>query len=116
MTSKKLRARRSASRSIGAHPAPKPTVDEVLANRSRLNKASTDFLKVDLETALTFTSLALQAKDHEKRERNRKAARKAYDTVVHLMGRVTLNEAETSFFKEQLEHLRSNLVELGEVL
>jgi hypothetical protein len=114
MPSKKVRAHRSSPPKQHGHAAPKPTVDDLLESKSRLNKASTDFLKVDLETALTFTGLALNAEDTAKRDRNQRAARKAYDTIVHLIERVTLTENEANFFEENLSRLKRELIDLGE--
>jgi hypothetical protein len=116
MPSSRPRPDRSASSQQRGHSVPRPTVDELLASKSRFNKATTDFLKIDLETALTFTALALQAQDREKKERNRKAARKAYDTITRLISRVTFSEVEANAFKENLERLRSDLIKLGESL
>jgi hypothetical protein len=114
MPSKIPRPNRSALPKHRGHPAPRPTVDELLASQSRFKKVSTDFLKIELEMALTFTELAMQTRDHDKRERNRQAARKAYETVVHMMGRVPLSDDEANIFKKNLERLRFDLVDLGE--
>lgn len=110
------RIRGAGSHKLRGHAAPKPTVDEVLASQSRPNKVSTEFLKVDLETGLTFANLALQADDNAKKERNRRAARKAYDTIVRLIDRVILTDAETKFFKKNLQRLKDDLIKLGEAL
>ena len=40
------------------HAAAKPTVDEWLASVDRMNRASAEFLKIDLDTALTFLQIA----------------------------------------------------------
>jgi hypothetical protein len=114
MPSKRPRPNRSVPAKERGHAAPRPTVDEILASQSRFKKVSTDFLKIELDMALTFTELALQTQDRQKKERNRQAARKAYETVVHLMDRVPLSEDEANIFKKNLERLRFDLVELGE--
>jgi len=101
-------------RSTG-HAAPKPTADEFLASRERLNRASADFLKIDLQTALTFLHIARHTTDVARQERNREAARRAYDTVVKLMKRVKLNADDTRTIVLGLEQLKSELQELGEV-
>jgi hypothetical protein len=116
MPSKRPRANRSASSQQCGYPVPRPTVDELLASQSRFKKVGTDFLKIELKMARTFTELALQTQDRVKKERNQRAARKAYDTIVHLIGRVTLSEVEADFFEKTLAQLRSDLVELGESL
>jgi len=97
------------------HAAPKPTADEYLAWRERLNRASADFLKIDLQTALTFLNSARNTTDFDRQKRNREAARRAYDTVARLMERVNLNERDARTIVVGLEQLRSELQELGEV-
>lgn len=116
MPSKRVRTHGSAPRKQHGHAAPKPTMDDLLASQSRANRASTDFLKLDLQTALTFTGLASNAEDRVKRERNQRAARKAYETIVHLIDRVTLTEDQARFFEENLSRLKRELIDLGEVL
>lgn len=116
MPSKKFRSNRSGGPVLRGHAVPKPTVDQVLDTKSRFNKVSTDFLKLDLQTALTFTGLALHTDDGVKKQRNRRAARKAYDTILHLIDRVTLTDREAEFFEEKLGRLKSDLIELGESL
>ena len=108
---------RTASRAIPpGHAAEKPTVDDILATRARANKASTEFLKIDIETALTFSGTALQSDSQVKRERNRRAARRAYDTVLCLLGKVRLSEDEAQVISGKLERLKSELTRLGEQL
>ena len=89
-------------------------MDEVLNSASRLNRASVDFLKADVSTALTFTGIALEADDPGKRDRNRRAARKAYDTITRLMLRVTLTDGDASILARNLQRLKSELAKLGE--
>jgi hypothetical protein len=74
------------------YAVPKPTMDEILAAVARHNKTSPDFLKTDIETALTFAGIARTADSAKDRERNRRAARNAYDTVVRLIERVELTD------------------------
>ncbi len=97
------------------HAAPKPTVDELLASVTRHNKTGTDFLKADLEAALTFTDIAGTAEDSEDRERNRRAARRAYDTIVRLINKVELNREDANAMGSKLARLKSNLSGMGEV-
>jgi hypothetical protein len=115
MPSKKHTPKVLAPRLRG-HAAPKPTVDEFLAARSRLTRVSTDFLTADLNTALTFTQIALQGDDDGvKKQRNRKAARKAYDTVHGLIDRVEVSDEDAKALRRNLERLKSELVKLGEI-
>jgi hypothetical protein len=116
MPSKRVRAQGSAPAKQHGHAAPKPTVNDLLTSKSRANRASIEFLKVDLQTALTFAALASNTKDPAKKARNQRAARKAYDTILRLIDRVALTEDEASFFQQNLFRLKRELMDLGEVL
>jgi len=96
--------------------AAKITFDEILASRDRMNRTSMDFLRIDLDTALTFSSVALQTDDMSKKHRNQRAARRAYDTVLRLIKKVTLTDAEARVFAQSLGRLKSDLENLGEIL
>jgi GAF domain-containing protein len=98
------------------YAAPKPTVDEILASVARHNKTSTDFLKADIEVALTFAGIARAADNSKERERNRRAARKAYDTAVRMIGRVDLTDHDARVLGRSLARLKSELRGLGEII
>lgn len=98
-------------------PAPKPsTLDDYLATRERINRAGAEFLKLDVETALTFLLTARQSADESRRQRNRRAARRAYDTVVRLIERLKLSDEDRRTLALGLEQIRSELKSFGEVL
>lgn len=101
-------------RSDPGYAAPKPTVDELLASVAGHNKTGTDFLKVDLEAALTFADIARTAEDSEERERNRRATRRAYDTIVRLITKVELNSEDAKVIATKLARLKSDLSGMGE--
>lgn len=101
---------------LRGHAAVRPTVDELLGSVERLNRASADFLKIDLKTALTFTKIARQTQDGTRRERNRMEARHAYDTVLKLVPKIDLSKDEARTITKGLTQLRSELRELGEVV
>lgn len=94
---------------ITGHPAAKPTVDELLASREQLNRASAEFLKIDLQTALTFVRIARQTNDGVQKKRNCLAARKAYETVVRLVRKIQLSAEDLRFIEQTLEQLQSEL-------
>jgi hypothetical protein len=93
----------------------KPTVDELIGSLGQLNRTSAEFLKTDIETALTFSSIALQTEDLPKKHRNRKYARKGYDTILRLSGRVRMSNDDEELLAEKLMRLKSELQSLGEV-
>ena len=53
--------------------------------------------------------------DLEKRTRNQRNARRAYDTVLHLGGEVSLDETERKEFDTKLGQLKFALEGLGEI-
>jgi hypothetical protein len=86
------------------------------ATRSKraVHRVGTDFLKVDLETALTFVQVALTTEDLATRERNRKSARGAYDTVLRFTKKLRLSESDVTELKRDLRRLKADLLRLGE--
>ena len=75
-----------------------------------------EFLINDLDLALTMTERASSAEsDSDKRVRNTSNARHAYNTVLHLRNRVNLNGGQEEEFSTKVAHLKSALMQLGEV-
>lgn len=97
------------------YAAPRPTLTDMLALEKQFNRTGTDFLKVDLATAFTFVANARNTYDPEKRHRNQKSARRAYDTVLKMSTRVALSDADATELKQNLRQLKSELDEMGEV-
>lgn len=94
----------------------RPTLDSLLASAREMNRAGADFLKVDVSTALTFTQTALSTDDPVKKRRNRKSARKAYDTVVRMAKKIALTDQDAKDLEKGLKRLRADLTQLGEDL
>jgi hypothetical protein len=90
-------------------------MDEYLDTRDRVNRASAEFLKLDVQTALTFLHIARTTSDLERQQRNRLAARHAYHTVLKLMQRTKLSEEDARTVALGVEQLKSELEGLGEV-
>jgi len=97
------------------YAAPRPTLAEMMASAEDFNRAGTNFLKVDLATALIFVDIALTTNDPAKKLRNRKSARKAYDTVTKQMTKVRPSDRDIGELHANLDRLRSELRRLGEV-
>jgi predicted anti-sigma-YlaC factor YlaD len=89
-------------------------MDELLASREQMNRASTEFLRLDLETALTFVKIARQTHDHLQKKRNCRAARRAYETVAKLAKKADFNTENGRAMRLGLAQLRAELEELGE--
>jgi hypothetical protein len=94
---------------------PKPTIDELLATRERMNRTSVEFLKTDLETALTFVQIARKTSDDSRRKRTCRAARKAYETLEKFVNKVDLSIEQGQKLALGLKRLKSELEVLGEV-
>lgn len=93
----------------------RPTTEEFLAVGARVNRAGADFLRIDVQTALTFSGIALKSNsDEAKRRRNRKSARRGYDAILRLMEKVQLTTSEARSMSRNLTRLKSELRELGE--
>lgn len=93
----------------------KATARELLATQERLNQTTADFLRVDVQTSLTFCKIARETDDPDKKSRNRHHARRGYDTVVRLMRKVDFTQTELQEMNANLEKLKSQLQSLGEV-
>lgn len=96
--------------------APRPTVDELLAKKKEFNRVSIDFLKIDVATALTFAGIARETEDAVKKQRNQRAARKAYDSIHKLSKGVNLTGDDARILASNLARLKSELRTLGEIL
>ena len=80
-----------------------------------LNANGIEFLKTDLETGLTFASIAVNAGDDlAKKRRNQANARKAYDTVLAWSRRIVLTKTDAHQIEEKLGKLQAILRSLGE--
>ena len=73
-----------------------------------------DFLQIDSEIGLTFSSIALTTNYEDKRRRTTQTARKAYDTVTRLKNDIHLSDAEKARLDRNLLRLRKDLQCLGE--
>jgi hypothetical protein len=80
-----------------------------------LNSNNVEFLKIDLETALTFATIALESPDDpDKKTRNQARARQAYDFVIERQRTLRINETDATEIAEKLKELKFALAQLGE--
>ena len=85
------------------------------SERTRFELSMLQFLQSELETGMTFASLARDSQTDEKRHRNVLNARKAYDTAKHFLEERAPGEiAMRPDLRDRLTTLRSLLVRLGE--
>ena len=78
--------------------------------------AQLEFLKTELDISTTLADRARTTRSPEVRERNRLNARKAYDTFVRGLERVSVDSADAEDLTKKVERLRVLLRELGEKL
>ena len=96
------------------HTVPPPTAADLMQTEEQFNRVGTDFLKVDVATALTFSETALDSDDPGKKQRNQRSARKAYDTILRMAQKIALHEKDANELNHSLEQLKANLMRLGE--
>lgn len=89
-------------------------MDELLASREEINRSAANFLKIDLQTALTFVKIARTTGDDSRKRRNCRAARKAYSTVAKLVPKVSLNAEDSRIVRQGLAELKNALDALGD--
>jgi hypothetical protein len=81
------------------------------------NQRGIDFLNIDADTALTMAQIASAAdKNSEKRARNQRNARRAYETILHFGERTTFTSEQADKLDHKLRLLKAALEQLGEVL
>jgi len=90
-------------------------MDRNLDLREDLNRNSFQLLKIDIEAALTFARIAASAEaGSDKRARNQRNGRTAYDSVQHLRKNVFMTPQQEHELDAGLSELRSALRGLGE--
>ena len=59
-----------------------------------VNQSKVDFIKTDLDVAITFAQIAQESTDENNAGRNLRNARKAYDAVLHFRSTATLTQRD----------------------
>lgn len=101
------------------HKSKHPTVpmEDFEKLRMELDQTRIDFVKIDLDTALTMVEIARGAAiGSEKRARNMENARRAYKTVVKFREQIPRSSQELKEIGEKLEILKRALTRLGRTL
>ena len=80
------------------------------------NRLGVDFLQVDSEIALTFSSMALETNDKEKKIRATQTARRAYESIMRLSKKIEFTQAQREKLNVNLQRLKAELKSLGESL
>jgi len=80
-----------------------------------LRRTAVGFLITDLNTAMTFVAIALNAdRNPETKSRNMANARRAHDTVSRLRNNLRCTAEENEVLDEKLHSLKTALLALGE--
>ena len=85
-------------------------MDDFLA----LNQSGVDFLLIDLDLAMTFMDVASGSNIQATISRNHNNARKAYDSVVHLLGKLTPDAGQREEIESKLALLKTRLEAVGQ--
>jgi hypothetical protein len=75
--------------------------------------AGLDFVLVELDLGATFCEVALSTRDHENKERNARNARKAYDSALYFLQKLSPDAAEQGLINEKFSRLNGLLERLG---
>ncbi len=84
------------------------------AIRKRATNAGIEFVRTELATGREFAKIASRSANVATAARRRKAARRAYDTLYHILSETLLPEAEKKRFNRDLEAFKRELQKLGE--
>ena len=83
-------------------------------NFSDLNQSGVSFLLTDLDLAMTFMDVADASRTEETTRRNHTNARTAYDTVLHLLEKLSPNADQRQAIDAKLASLKKRLHAVGQ--
>jgi hypothetical protein len=76
-------------------------------------EAGLGFVLIELDLGATFCELALSTQNEKNKERNTRNGRKAYDSALHFLQRVSPDSAERALINGKFSHLDELLEQLG---
>ena len=91
-----------------------PLGNSGLMNREANLDAGIAFLQIELQIGMTFASIAANARDENKFNRNRENAKRAYRTALYFVNRFYLSDAQSAKFHKMLGELERSLQALEE--
>jgi hypothetical protein len=77
------------------------------------NAAELGFVLVELDLGATFCELALSTQNEENKKRNTRNGRKAYDSALHFLQKLSPESDEQSLINEKFSRLNGLLERLG---
>ena len=75
--------------------------------------AGLDFVLVELDLGATFCEVALSTRNHENKERNARNARKAFDSALYFLQKLSPDAADQGLINEKFSRLNGLLERLG---
>ena len=90
-------------------------MSSVPENIEALKITSAEFLLTDLDVAWTFMDVAETSGIEETVVRNHQNARKAYDTVLDFLSKLTLTASDRNAVEEKLAVLKTRLENAGQL-
>jgi hypothetical protein len=75
--------------------------------RKSQTEARIDFVLAELDLGVTFCQVALSTRDAETKERNIRNARRAYDSALHFLRRISLEGAEEARIEAKALRLKA---------
>ncbi len=85
------------------------SVSDLRENLAISNQVGVEFLLTDLDVAMTFLDLAAVSHNEETTRRNYCNARTAYDTVLHLLEKLTPDAEQRKVIDAKLALLKTRL-------
>jgi hypothetical protein len=85
-----------------------------LMNRAATFDCGIVFVQIELQIGMTFASIAANARDENKFNRNRENATRAYRTALYFVNRFDLSDAQSAKFRKMLGELERSLRALEE--
>jgi hypothetical protein len=77
------------------------------------NAAGLGFVLIELDLGATFCELAWSTQNEENKKRNTRNARKAYDSALHFLHRLSPESDERAVINEKFSRLNDLLERLG---
>jgi hypothetical protein len=90
-----------------------PLLVAIREKRERINREYLRFLRLDLDIAMTFVSMAETTTNPETRKRNLRHARRAYQVVSEDVARGRHNVEDDLDLRRRLLELRDALIQRG---
>jgi len=89
---------------------------EAARQLQRSEAISAEFVRIELELAITFCEMALATEDPDKRRRNLQNAHRAYEVACRFANRIQMNQGESFRSGPDVSSLRALLARVRQML